>query len=224
MKRFQPDIVTHCATLHLGEPHPGECVLTNLVAVRNVLGASASVGADQFMPVSSDKAASPVCVIGTGNGGAHHGRRRGSQARSCQVGCLPRARAGRGRLEKAPATRFQASTARGGRVADLPASDTFNARRAISVRMREKFMSGVAVVGREVTETVQCRAHFLVLRRCARFRAKSEANVHCLRRELPCKTRTVHWLAVRALCARKKRACIPKIQPEMTGLLVAEER
>ncbi len=65
--RFAPDIVIHCAALkhvHLGERHPGECVLTNLVAVRNVLNASARAGAKQFMLVSSDKAASPVCVMG----------------------------------------------------------------------------------------------------------------------------------------------------------------
>lgn len=65
--RFAPDIVIHCAALkhvHLGERHPGESVLTNLVAVRNVLNASARAGAEQFMLVSSDKAASPVCVMG----------------------------------------------------------------------------------------------------------------------------------------------------------------
>lgn len=65
--RFAPDIVIHCAALkhvHLGERHPGECVLTNLVAVRNVLNASVRAGAEQFMLVSSDKAASPVCVMG----------------------------------------------------------------------------------------------------------------------------------------------------------------
>lgn len=67
MRRFKPDIVVHCAALkhvHLGERHPGECLLTNLVAVRNVLNASAGAGAEQFMLVSSDKAASPVCVMG----------------------------------------------------------------------------------------------------------------------------------------------------------------
>src|SRR5262249_35321749 len=46
------------------ERHPVECVLTNLVGTRNVLAAAAAVGAQEFVLVSSDKAASPVCVMG----------------------------------------------------------------------------------------------------------------------------------------------------------------
>ncbi len=65
--RTAPDVVIHAAALkhvHLSERHPVECVLTNLVGVRNVLAASASSGARDFLLVSSDKAASPVCVMG----------------------------------------------------------------------------------------------------------------------------------------------------------------
>jgi O-antigen biosynthesis protein WbqV len=67
MMRVQPEVVIHAAALkhvHLGERHPVECVLTNLVGVRNTLAAAAAAGASDFMLVSSDKAASPVCVMG----------------------------------------------------------------------------------------------------------------------------------------------------------------
>jgi len=67
MRRIEPDVVIHSAALkhvHLGERHAAECVLTNLVGVRNALSAAASAGASHFMLVSSDKAAAPVCVMG----------------------------------------------------------------------------------------------------------------------------------------------------------------
>jgi FlaA1/EpsC-like NDP-sugar epimerase len=67
LNRIQPDVVIHSAALkhvHLGERHPVECVLTNLVGVRNTLAAAANAGASHFMLVSSDKAAAPVCVMG----------------------------------------------------------------------------------------------------------------------------------------------------------------
>lgn len=66
-ERIRPDIVIHAAALkhvHLGERHPGECVLTNLVGVRNALAAAHAAGVHRFTLVSSDKAASPVCVMG----------------------------------------------------------------------------------------------------------------------------------------------------------------
>lgn len=65
--RVKPDVVIHAAALkhvHLGERHPAECVVTNLVGVRNALEAAANAGAGHFTLVSSDKAASPVCVMG----------------------------------------------------------------------------------------------------------------------------------------------------------------
>lgn len=67
MRRIEPDVVIHSAALkhvHLGERHAAECVLTNLVGVRNALSAAANAGASHFMLVSSDKAAAPVCVMG----------------------------------------------------------------------------------------------------------------------------------------------------------------
>lgn len=67
MHRIEPDVVIHSAALkhvHMGERHAAECVLTNLVGVRNALAAAADAGASHFMLVSSDKAAAPVCVMG----------------------------------------------------------------------------------------------------------------------------------------------------------------
>lgn len=67
MGRIQPDVVIHAAALkhvHVGERHPAECVLTNLVGVRNTLVSAVEAGAKHFTLVSTDKAASPVCVMG----------------------------------------------------------------------------------------------------------------------------------------------------------------
>lgn len=67
MRRIEPDVVIHAAALkhvHLGERHPVECVLTNLVGVRNAVSAAAEAGASHFMLISSDKAAAPTCVMG----------------------------------------------------------------------------------------------------------------------------------------------------------------
>jgi len=67
VSHIEPDVVIHSAALkhvHLGERHPIECVLTNLVGVRNALAAAANAGAAHFMLISSDKAAAPCCVMG----------------------------------------------------------------------------------------------------------------------------------------------------------------
>ena len=67
VRRIAPDVVIHSAALkhvHLGERHPVECVLTNLVGVRNALSAAVNAGAGHFMLISSDKAAAPSCVMG----------------------------------------------------------------------------------------------------------------------------------------------------------------
>lgn len=67
MRRIEPDVVIHSAALkhvHLGERHPVECVLTNLVGVRNAVSAAANAGAAHFVLISSDKAAAPTCVMG----------------------------------------------------------------------------------------------------------------------------------------------------------------
>ncbi len=66
-RRIAPDVVIHSAALkhvHLGERHPVECVLTNLVGVRNALAAANNAGVEHFMLISSDKAAAPSCVMG----------------------------------------------------------------------------------------------------------------------------------------------------------------
>lgn len=47
VRRIEPDIVIHSAALkhvHLGERHPVECVLTNLVGVRNAVTAASNAG------------------------------------------------------------------------------------------------------------------------------------------------------------------------------------
>lgn len=67
MRRIEPDIVIHSAALkhvHLGERHPIECILTNLIGTRNALAAAVNAGAAHFMLISSDKAAAPSCVMG----------------------------------------------------------------------------------------------------------------------------------------------------------------
>lgn len=67
MRRIEPDVVIHSAALkhvHMGERHPVECVLTNLVGVRNAVSAAAHAGASHFTLISSDKAAAPTCVMG----------------------------------------------------------------------------------------------------------------------------------------------------------------
>jgi O-antigen biosynthesis protein WbqV len=67
MRRAQPDVVFHAAALkhvHLGERHAAECVLTNLVGTLNVLHTSVQSGTQEFVLISSDKAAAPSCVMG----------------------------------------------------------------------------------------------------------------------------------------------------------------
>jgi FlaA1/EpsC-like NDP-sugar epimerase len=67
MRRTEPDVVIHAAALkhvHLGERHPVECVITNLVGARNALTAAVNAGAGHFMLISSDKAAAPSCLMG----------------------------------------------------------------------------------------------------------------------------------------------------------------
>lgn len=67
MRRCRPEIVIHGAALkhvHFGERHPVECLLTNLVGVRNVAMAAEEVGASRFVLISTDKAAQPSCLMG----------------------------------------------------------------------------------------------------------------------------------------------------------------
>lgn len=63
----QPDVVFHAAALkHVQslERHPGEAIQTNVGGGLNVLRASAAVGVNRFVNISSDKAADPVNVLG----------------------------------------------------------------------------------------------------------------------------------------------------------------
>jgi O-antigen biosynthesis protein WbqV len=63
----RPDLVIHAAALkyvHMGERHPAECVLTNLIGVRNVVAALRATGGGRFVLISTDKAASPTSVMG----------------------------------------------------------------------------------------------------------------------------------------------------------------
>ena len=65
--RARPDVVIHAAALkhvHMGDRHPAESVLTNLVGVRNTVEASAKAGVGRFLLISSDKAAAPGSVMG----------------------------------------------------------------------------------------------------------------------------------------------------------------
>lgn len=67
MREARPDIVIHAAALkhvHMGDRHPAESVLTNLVGVRNAADAARNAGASRFLLVSSDKAAAPGSVMG----------------------------------------------------------------------------------------------------------------------------------------------------------------
>jgi len=67
LERSAPDIVFHAAALkhiHLGDRHPTECILTNLVGVKNTLDAAEANGAPLLVFISSDKAAAPTSVMG----------------------------------------------------------------------------------------------------------------------------------------------------------------
>ena len=67
IRRARPDVVIHAAALkhvHMGERHPSECVLTNLIGARNALDAAIAAKAERFVLVSSDKAAAAGSVMG----------------------------------------------------------------------------------------------------------------------------------------------------------------
>jgi FlaA1/EpsC-like NDP-sugar epimerase len=63
----RPDIVFHAAALkHLPllEQYPLEAWKTNVLGTLNVLRAAAAAGVGTFVNISTDKAASPICVLG----------------------------------------------------------------------------------------------------------------------------------------------------------------
>ncbi len=65
--RYRPQIVLHTAAhkhVPLMEDAPAEAVKNNVFGTRNVLGAAAACGVQQFILISTDKAVRPVCVMG----------------------------------------------------------------------------------------------------------------------------------------------------------------
>ena len=66
-EKFRPDIVFHAAALkHLPllEQWPGEALKTNVLGTLTVLEAAAEYGVRSFVNISTDKAASPISVLG----------------------------------------------------------------------------------------------------------------------------------------------------------------
>jgi len=64
---YQPTVIIHAAALkHLSvlEKQPREALLTNVYGTQNMLEIAQSVGVKKFVNISTDKAASPVSVLG----------------------------------------------------------------------------------------------------------------------------------------------------------------
>jgi FlaA1/EpsC-like NDP-sugar epimerase len=67
-RRTHPDVVFHAAALkHLPllEAYPLEAWKSNVVGTLNVLTAAAQAGVGTFVNISTDKAADPVCILGS---------------------------------------------------------------------------------------------------------------------------------------------------------------
>lgn len=65
--QFRPEIIFHAAAhkqVPLMEYAPAEAVKTNVIGTRNVAEAAVKFGADKFILISTDKAVSPVSVMG----------------------------------------------------------------------------------------------------------------------------------------------------------------
>lgn len=68
MGEYRPQVVFHAAALKhqpLLERFPGEAIKTNAWGTVTTLVAAAAAGVDTFVNVSTDKAADPVCVLGS---------------------------------------------------------------------------------------------------------------------------------------------------------------
>jgi FlaA1/EpsC-like NDP-sugar epimerase len=67
IRRADPDVVFHAAALKhvpICEAQPSEAVMTNVIGTHNVLRACEQVGVGRFVLISSDKAVTPVSIMG----------------------------------------------------------------------------------------------------------------------------------------------------------------
>jgi FlaA1/EpsC-like NDP-sugar epimerase len=65
--QYSPHVVFHAAAhkhVHLMEAHPEEAILNNVVGTHNVVEAALEVGTERFVAISSDKADSPIGIMG----------------------------------------------------------------------------------------------------------------------------------------------------------------
>jgi len=67
LRRWRPGVVFHAAAhkhVPLMEDHPAHAVTNNLFGTKSIADASAAVGADRFVLISTDKAVNPASVMG----------------------------------------------------------------------------------------------------------------------------------------------------------------
>jgi FlaA1/EpsC-like NDP-sugar epimerase len=67
LRRAAPDVVFHAAALKhvpICEAQPSEAVMTNVIGTHNVLRTCEQLGVDRFVLISTDKAVTPVSIMG----------------------------------------------------------------------------------------------------------------------------------------------------------------